>query len=247
VSNSPARPSEVALARRRGIRAPRRFGRFHLREEVSGRCRGSLAVPRCPPWPSRVSPRAGPPRTHRPGRASSRAVKSVRDPPDLGADSRRVPVLAAPAVRPELPLLGLSKDRPSIVRTSGSPSPGGRCRSVPAPSLLPLRDGNAGSHPRSVRVVSHHLDGFLLHDAAAVLQAAADPGVHHVSPCRETGFPAVRSLPFEAFPPPTASGPRRSLRARGPRHRVDRLRSPVHRVPCLLALSLPACTALSRR
>jgi hypothetical protein len=38
-----------------------------------------------------------------------------------------------------------------------------------------------------------------------VLQIAADPGVQLVSFCRETEFPALHLLPFEAFPPPTAT------------------------------------------
>jgi hypothetical protein len=69
-------------------------------------------------------------------------------------------------------------------------------------------------------------------------QAAADRGVHHVSSCRETGFPAVRVLPFEAFPPPTATaGPDESgppwARVTAPTVSDRR----VHRVPCPLALS----------
>jgi hypothetical protein len=68
------------------------------------------------------------------------------------------------------------------------------------------RGGNADSHPRSALVVSHHLGGLLLRDPAAMLQAAADPGVHRVSIRRETDLPAVLLLPSEAFPPPTATG-----------------------------------------
>jgi len=52
----------------------------------------------------------------------------------------------------------MSKDRPSIVQAAEYVSRTGsdsRCRS----SSSVLRDGNAGSHPRSVLVVSHHLDG----------------------------------------------------------------------------------------
>jgi hypothetical protein len=64
-------------------------------------------------------------------------------------------------------------------------------------------------------VVFHHLDGLFLLDPATVLQAAADPGVHRVSSCRETGFPAVHLLPFEAFPPPTATGSETNLGYRG--------------------------------
>jgi hypothetical protein len=74
-------------------------------------------------------------------------------------------------------------------------------------------------------VVSHHLDGFLLLDPAAVLQAAADPGVHRVSFRRETEFPAMLLPPSEAFPPPTATGPRNEFRTPvGSRHRFDRFR-----------------------
>jgi len=76
--------------------------------------------------------------------------------------------------------MGLSKDRPSIVQAAEFVSRTGwaqRCRRTSSA----LRDGNAGSHPRSVLVVSHHLDGLLLHDPATLFQAAADPGVHRVS------------------------------------------------------------------
>jgi hypothetical protein len=105
------------------------------------------------------------------------------------------------------PLMGLSKDRPSIVFAEESVSKN-RCPLRRRRVSLFLRDGKATSHPRSVPVVSHHLDGLLLLDPATVFQAAADPGVHRVSSCRETGFPAMQLPPFEAFPPPTAADPR---------------------------------------
>jgi len=47
------------------------------------------------------------------------------------------------------------------------------------------------------------------------LQVAADPGVHHVSFCRETEFPAMHLLPFEAFPPPTATATETNPGVRG--------------------------------
>jgi len=128
--------------------------------------------------------------------------------------------------------LGLSKDRPSIVPDRGIRLPETCCPALPrgrAPRFRGarrlLRDGNACSHPRAALVVSHHLDGLFLLDPATVLQAAADPGVHIVSSCRETGVPAVHLLPFEAFPPPTAAAPERIPVTAGPRHRSDRRRS----------------------
>jgi hypothetical protein len=120
--------------------------------------------------------------------------------------------------------LGLSKDRPSIVQASESDSrshPAARFRSA---SCF-LRDGKAASHPRAARVVSHHPDGLFLLDPATVFQAAADPGVHRVSFRRETEFPAMRLLPFEAFPPQTATvTSNESESAVGPHHRPDRFR-----------------------
>jgi len=91
-----------------------------------------------------------------------------------------------------------------------------RCLSAGWLCRYNLRDGNANSHPRAAHVVFHHLDGLLLLDLATVLQAAADPGVHYVSFCRETEFPAVRLLPFEAFPPPTATATGTNPGLRGP-------------------------------
>jgi hypothetical protein len=82
----------------------------------------------------------------------------ARDPPDLDAIFRRVPVLATRFLS-RVPLLGMSKDRPSIVQAAeyvSRAASDSRCRS----SCSVLRDGNADSHPRAVLVVSHHLDGF---------------------------------------------------------------------------------------
>jgi len=88
---------------------------------------------------------------------------------------------------------------------------------------------------RAVLVVLRHLDGLLLRDRAALLHAAADPGVHDVSPCRETGFPAVLLLPFEAFPPPTAAVSGTNPVPRGPAS--PRRPSPIVAFTANLALS----------
>jgi hypothetical protein len=103
-----------------------------------------------------------------------------------------------------------------------------------------LRDENANSHPRAAPVVFHHLDGFLLLDLATLLQIAADPGVQLVSFCRETEFPALHLLPFEAFPPPTATATETNPGLRGPASPIGAFSAPpVHREPCPLTLSLP--------
>jgi hypothetical protein len=93
----------------------------------------------------------------------------ARDPPDLGAIPDAFRSLR-PGSYTGFPLLGLSKDRPSIVQVREcvsrvSCSPRLRCASSA------LRDGNAGSHPRSVLVVSHHLDGFVLLDPATIFRS----------------------------------------------------------------------------
>jgi hypothetical protein len=119
----------------------------------------------------------------------ARHVKAcARDPPDLDADS---PV-ASRSMRSDLPaglpLLGLSKDRPSIVPNRRVRLPGSA-----SPRLPSGRDSQ--SLPRSVLVVSHHLDGSILFDRAGLLRPAPDPGVHRVSSRRETGLLTVRSCP----------------------------------------------------
>jgi len=106
-----------------------------------------------------------------------------------------------------LPLMGLSKDLPSIVQAAESVSRTAGAERLRSTSSA-LRDGNAGSHPRSVLVVSHHLDGLLLHDPATVFQAAADPGVHHVS------FRCERNSPRCTYRPSKLSL-RRQLRGPG--------------------------------
>jgi len=128
-----------------------------------------------------------------------------------------------PAAKPGFLSWGCPKIAPPSYR-SRNPTPGDvlpRVSARPLPRVSAalrrlLRDGNANSHPRAVHVVFRHLDGLFLLDLATVLQAAADLGVHCVSSCRETGFPAVHLLPFEAFPPPTATASRTNPGYRGP-------------------------------
>lgn len=69
-----------------------------------------------------------------------------------------------------LPLLGLSKDRPSVV-THGT---GVHSRKTPRGTSL--RRMRATAPSRSARVVSHHLGGFLLRYQAHVLQCAPTLG-----------------------------------------------------------------------
>jgi len=95
------------------------------------------------------------------GCAKSRNTVFAPDPPDLDADfpvaSRSVPS----DLPVGLPLLGFSKDRPSIVRSRGVRRPG---------SAFPRLPSGVGGQPspRAVLVVSHHLDGFSSSTAAEV-------------------------------------------------------------------------------
>jgi hypothetical protein len=56
---------------------------------------------------------------------------------------------------------------------------------LPATTSWRLRERPATAAPRSVPVVSHHLDGFLLQTAARVLHRAPDRRVRRVRPPRE--------------------------------------------------------------
>jgi hypothetical protein len=221
VSNSPALPSKSRSHADAGVRAPSSL------RQVPPAWEGIRSVSRlagCSPPPSLAF-------------AHVAARGSFEDSPIGSCTGTRMMVRATlltlapspthpgpcgPAVH-RASSLGVVQRSPLHRTKPWSPLPGDgpeRARSV-SPSL---RDGNAGSHPRSALVVSHHLDGFLLRDPAAMLQAAADPGVHRVSSRRETEFPAMRLLPSEAFPPPTASGRETMSPAPGARHRRDRLR-----------------------
>lgn len=119
-----------------------------------------------------------------------------------------------PAVKPGFlswgcPKIALPSFKPS------SPTPGPPRHRV---SAAPRRAFEMGT-PIPIRVPSPWFlttSTVFLHDPATVFQAAADPRVHRVSSCRETGFPAMHLPPFEAFPPPTATGARISPGSRGP-------------------------------
>jgi hypothetical protein len=161
-----------------------------------------------PSWPSGASPRLGP-RGPSTGPLACTWSTGSRDPPDLGADFPDAFRSLRPGRKAGFPLLGLSKDRPSIVSIVESAFPGTLSTRIAAGLRAPFGMGRPIPILRAALVVSHHLGGLLLRDLAALLHAAADHGVHDVSPCRETGFPVVRLLPFEAFPPPTATVPGR--------------------------------------
>jgi hypothetical protein len=183
-------------ALRWGCAFARRDGFAPFASPVGGLPRGDLpwSIPRClasplpssafraPPFGMHGSPR-GPY-----DQGAPHANACARDPPDLDADFPVASRSMRPSLSAGLPLLGLSKDRPSIgsrrrVRRPGSASPR-------------LPSGNDGrSLPRSALVVSHHLGGLLLSDGAGLLRPAPDPGVHRVSSRRETGLLTVRSCP----------------------------------------------------
>jgi len=90
----------------------------------------------------------------------------ARDPPDLGADFPDAFRSLRPSRKAGFPLLGLSKDRPSIVLESKSPTPGRA--ELTFPPALPRVSTERASFgmrtpipiQRAVLVVSHHLDGF---------------------------------------------------------------------------------------
>jgi hypothetical protein len=180
-----------------------------------GRFRG-VWLHRSPPRPSMHGPfgvHRGPRGPY--DRGARHAKACVRDPPDLDADS---PV-ASRSMRSDLPaglpLLGLSKDRPSIVPNQRVRRPGSASPRFPSGKSRQLL-------PRAVRVVSHHLDGLFLSDRAGLLRPAPDPGVHRVSSRRETGSSRCGFCPSKLSlrrqrrirAPPFGSGV-----SAGPRHR----------------------------
>jgi len=139
----------------------------------------------------------------------------------------------APARSSELPLLGLSKDRPSVVLLVRESTPGRRTPGCPG--ARPPSGRSCQLPPCSDPVVSHHLAGFLLPAGTRVLQRVSDPGVHpRFHRCRPIRAPLRARLPdatwlsrdaflpSEAFPPCTAASsvPCETSPA-GNRHRLD--------------------------
>lgn len=129
----------------------------------------------------------------------------------------------------QLPLLGLSKDRPSVVLLLKSP--------LLQNALLPSASGRSEPSlpPCSVSVVLRHPDGFRLFNPARVLQRAADHGVRDVLSSLRSCRPITRSRPSKSSP----------LSKRLSKHfhaRIAGLTSPaccqdVHRRPSLPVLS----------
>lgn len=106
--------------------------------------------------------------------------------------------------------------------------------------------------PRSVLVVSHHLDGLLLRDRVGLLRPTHDPGLRRVSPGCDAGIPATRSRPSELCSPNAARDAKLVSQPRhpgltSPSSRRCRRRS-VHREPYPPAVaSTSACAAASGR
>jgi hypothetical protein len=115
-----------------------------------------------------------------------------------------------------LPLLGLSKDRPSVVLTTPESTPS-------SPLRVRLRKEPAKAPSCSAHVVFHHRDGLLLRCRARVLQRAPTLGFtsfrlrYSKLPCHTRSSPRRTSLPSEAFPPfEAATAPDSGPRERGP-------------------------------
>jgi len=91
-----------------------------------------------------------------------------------------------------LPLLGLSKDRPSIVPNRRVRRPGSVSPRLPSGK-------NSQFVPRAVHVVSHHLDGFPLRPCRSVSPCCRSWGSPCFLPSRNghphRAIPALRSLP----------------------------------------------------
>ena len=162
------------------------------RGEGPGRFRGAW-LHRSPPRPSALAGALEVPTTGlRVLRKQDRA-----NPPDLDAGSPVTSrVTTARRSHAGHPLLGLSKDRPSIVP----------CRRVRRPvTVLPRPPSEPDCHPARVPPSWFLTTSAVCSSSTVQVCPAPDPGVHHVSPGRETRIPAALVLPFEAFPPLTAT------------------------------------------
>jgi hypothetical protein len=233
----------LALARRDMVRStcPHSAG-----TACAGKIRSILRLPGRSPPPSVTLEHVAALRSSRtrPLRTLDRSVRQhfrpgSPDPPDLGAYSPDAHRSLRPGREAGFPLLGLSKDRPFIVQASESDS-----RSHPAQlSLRPaLPSGWESRFPSACRPRGFSPPRrFVPPRPCDHFQAAADPGVHRVSLRRETEFPAMFLLPFEAFPPPTATALRTNSEAPWARVTAATVSGRcVHREPCLLALFLPS-------
>jgi hypothetical protein len=155
---------------------------------------------------------------HVAARGSSRTIdraahlhlrSDVRDPPDLGADCRRVPVLATRFLG-RVSSHGVVQRSPLHRSSRGVRVPGQVGKSVSAPPRPPFGMGMpfpSAGRPRGFSPPRR----FLLHDPATIFRPLPILGfIAFLSAC-ETEFPAMHLLPFEAFPPPTAARVRRRI------------------------------------
>jgi hypothetical protein len=170
-----------------------------------------------------------------------------RDPPDLGADCRRVPVLATRFLG-RVSSHGVVQRSPLHRPSRGVRFPGRLGRAFPLrlvrPSgweAIPIREPSSWFLTTSTVSPPRPCDHF---------QAAADPGVHRVSFRLRDGIPRDAPTALRSFPSADSGmGAKTNLRIRaGSRHWLDRLRSlrsPRSLAPSSLPSSRPL--AVSRR
>ena len=157
-----------------------------------------------------LRPKPGSSRSLRPGRAPMRNAWS-RDPPDLDAGSPVTSRSVRSGLPAGLPLLGLSKDRPSIVSSRGVRRRGGASPRRPSGAgCLPLRVPSTWFSTTST--VCSSSTAQVCFTLLPILGFAVFPLRH------ETELPHDAFLPSEAFPPPTATNAALTAPAWGKRH-----------------------------
>jgi hypothetical protein len=126
-------------------------------------------------------------------RGAPHAKACARNPPDLDADFPVASRSMRSDLLVELPLLGLSKDRPSIVPNSKSPTPGSGVSTSPFGEGQPVPPA---CRPRGFAPPRR----IFLSDRAGLFRPAADHGVRRVSSRRETGLLTAHSCPPKLSP-----------------------------------------------
>jgi len=165
----------------------------------------------------------------RPSRTSDRSAHpyfrtDARDPPDLGADFPDAHQSLRPGGEAGFPLLGLSKDRPSIVQAVESDSRRPRHRVSAA-----LQRAFEMGTPIPIRVPPSWFFAtstvFLL-DPAAVFRQLPILGFTAFPPVAKQDFPRCTCRPSKPSLRRQRRAPGSLLSPVGSRHRFDRLRSP---------------------